>query len=79
MAAAAAVPAVPRPVAKGVDFGVEYGPEKYSITWWDKVELDAFVSALHQCRDRMRGPARLPDTLRPQKELTKLRLRPTGL
>jgi hypothetical protein len=33
------------PVAKGVDFGVEYGPEKYFVCWWDKVELDAFARA----------------------------------
>jgi hypothetical protein len=45
-AAVAAAAAVPLPVAKGVDLGLgEYGPEKYFICWWDKVQLDAFAHA----------------------------------
>jgi len=45
-AADVAAVAVPLPVAKGVDLGLgKYGPEKYFICWWDKVELDAFCRA----------------------------------
>jgi len=50
--AAAAAPAVPLPEAKGVDLDVgEYGPERYFITWWDKVELDAFARAFSGLKD----------------------------
>jgi hypothetical protein len=46
-AATLAATAVPLPVVveKGVDLGVEYGPEKYFVCWWDKAELDAFARA----------------------------------
>jgi hypothetical protein len=51
-AAIAATAAVPLPVAKGIDLGLgEFGPERYFICWWDKVELDAFAQAFAGLRD----------------------------
>ena len=48
MAAAVPLPAIAEAVEKGVDLGMgECKPEKYFITWWDKAELDAFISAFH--------------------------------
>ena len=47
VAAATAVPlpVIAKAVEKGVDLGVEFGPEKYFVCWWDKVELEAFARA----------------------------------
>jgi len=42
--AVAVAAAAPLPVAKGVDLGLgEFGPEKYFISCWGEVELDAFA------------------------------------
>jgi hypothetical protein len=52
---AAALPAVPAVAAvvpeAAVDFGVEFGPPRYFITWWDKVELDSFAVAFAGLND----------------------------
>jgi hypothetical protein len=50
--AIAAATVVPLPIAKGIDLGLgEFGPEKYFVCWWDKVELDAFAQAFAGLKD----------------------------
>jgi hypothetical protein len=42
----AAAAAVPLPIAEAAEMAEEvYGPPKYSISWWDKVELGRFAVA----------------------------------
>jgi hypothetical protein len=49
--AAASLP-LPLPEAKGVDLGLgEFGPQKYFVTWWDKVELDSFCRVFEGLKD----------------------------
>jgi len=64
-AAVVAAATVPLPVAKDVDFGVEYGPPRYFVDWWDKADLDAFAHAWRPLTEGRGWPTRMTSAARP--------------